>query len=334
MKTLDIKIYEFANRDLESELATVAEIFKNNVQVKLNFTVEKKEGTPTWYEDREGVFYITKQWLTKNVVDDAYDICVALFNDDQWRKEHNNTIGGTAEASPLNGTGLIYMTATEGQTKTLKEGGREYTELVWRLLHELSHVAYDDLMERPDLDKTHWWDYEQKNLFGALQGIDLSHYTPKRESMNTIISLLKKLADLYKQLTPQKPRSRLEEWATAIKRFEGWAVPGEYLNGKYYPQGSLSYRHKNPGNLRYSKYQAGTKNNFSYFNTYAEGWKALLFQLRIAVDGRSSVYNPDMTLLDFFKVYAPSSDNNYPKKYASFVSKQLGVTTDTMIKDI
>lgn len=179
MKTLHIKIYEFANRDLEEELDTVAQLFEENVGTKIDFTVEEKTGTPTWYRDRDDVFYIKKRWLKKNVLDTTYDICVALFDDGQWRKNHDNSIGGTAEASPLEDTGIIYMTATDGQKKTLVDGGKEYTELVWRLLHELCHVSYDDLMGRPDLDRTHFWDYEQNNLFGALQGIDLGGYTPK-----------------------------------------------------------------------------------------------------------------------------------------------------------
>lgn len=321
MKALEIKINEYADRDLRPQLGTVAAIFKQNTDVQLNFTVKKQDGTPTWYEDREGVFYITKQWLKKHVLDEAYDICIATFNDNQWRKEYDNSIGGTAEASPLNDTGIIYMTATEGQRKTLVEGGDTYSEFVWRLLHEISHVCYDDLMERPDLDRTHYWDYEQNNLFGALKNIDLNDYKPKAQRMRHMIKLLKKLASLYRKLL-SKPRSRIEEWAQAIKKFEGW-----------YP-GSLSYRQNNPGNLRYSKYQAGTKNGYSYFNTYEEGWKALLYQLRIAVDGRSSVYNPEMTLLDFFQVYAPSSDNNYPEKYAQFVADKLNVTIETTIKDL
>lgn len=337
MKTLKIKINEYANRDLRPTLGVAAVIFKQNTGVNLEFDVEKKEYTkPNWYEDRPGVFYIAKGWLEKHILDEEYDICVGAFNDNQWRQDFDNSIGGTAEASPINDTGIIYMTATEGQMKTLKKGGKEYSEFLQRLLHEICHVAYDDLMKRPDLDRTHYWDYERENLFGALRGIDLSNYTTKAEKKRslqlTVIKLAKKVIELLLQkavgagknpaVTPIQPRTTLERWAEAIKEFEGW-----------YP-GSRSYRQNNPGNLRWSKYQSGTKNNFSVFPDYETGWKALLFQLRIATDGRSSVYTPNDTLLQFFSTYAPSTDNNYPEKYAKFVADKLGVSIDTKISDL
>jgi len=122
-----------------------------------------------------------------------------------------------------------------------------------------------------------------------------------------------------------KPVSKLDIWAEAIKEFEGWYV------------GSRSYRNLNPGNLRWSKYQSGTEGGYAVFSTYEEGWKALLFQLQIAADGRSNAYlNKDktMTLREFFNFYAPSSDNNHPRKYAEFVADRLKVSVDTPIYEL
>lgn len=117
-------------------------------------------------------------------------------------------------------------------------------------------------------------------------------------------------------------KSRIEEWAAAIKEFEGWFV------------GSRSYRNNNPGNLRWSKYQMDTDGGFSVFKDYETGWKALIFQLTIAVDGRSKVYKPEDTLHEFFAKYAPSVDNNHPETYAKFVAQKLGVTINTQIKEL
>ncbi len=41
-----------------------------------------------------------------------------------------------------------------------------------------------------------------------------------------------------------------------------------------------------------------------------------------------------MTLLEFFKRYAPSADSNDPVKYAQTVAKVLGCTVDTKISEL
>ena len=334
MKTLKIKIIEYGNRDLRPAIGVLSVIFKKYVGIETDFTIEKKElNNPQWYKDREGIYYLSRNWIEKNIADEEYDLSVGSFTDDQWRNnERKNSIGGTAEASPINGRGVFYMTATEGQKKTL--GDKKYSEWIVRFVHEFCHVAFDDFMERPDLDSTHFWS-RRDELLGALNQIDLSSYTTvigkKRQLQLRVIKLAKKLIELLLQKTfgagispaetPIEPRTSLEMLAEAIKEFEGW-----------YPH-SRSYRNNNPGNLRWSKYQDGSRNGFSFFNSYKTGWKALLYQLRIAADGRSSVYTPDMTLTTFFETYAPSSDNNHPEEYARFVADQLGVTVDTQISN-
>lgn len=97
--------------------------------------------------------------------------------------------------------------------------------------------------------------------------------------------------------------------------------------------GTKSWRHNNVGNLRWSPYQIGNIDNFSVFKTYEDGWKALLHQLTIAINGKSKVYNPEMTLADFFSVYAPSSDNNNPQSYAKAVAQRLKVAVGFQIKN-
>jgi hypothetical protein len=248
--------------------------------------------------------------LVKNVLDTDYDVCVATFNDGQWRKK--NSIGGTAEASPIDNTGIFYMTATDKE------------EFITRFIHELCHVVFDDLMGRPDLDTTHYWAYEKGDVLLALKEWDLSDYTSKHTSL--LIKLTKKALSLAKRLLKHKQsseQSRIEVWAEAIKEFEGWY------------KGSRSWRHNNPGNLRYSKYETDNVDGYSVFPDYETGWKALLFQLRIATDGRSSVYSPDMTLKQFVNVWAPPEDNNnHNKQYVRHLVEALGVRSSTKIKNI
>lgn len=112
----------------------------------------------------------------------------------------------------------------------------------------------------------------------------------------------------------------LEDLAQAIKEYEGY-----YLN-------SVSDRNNNPGNLRYSPHQMGVRDGFAYFDTYEDGWNALLHQLTIAADGRSNVYNPEMNLYEFFNVYAPSFEN-LPNLYAATVIKQLNIPPETRLKE-
>lgn len=119
-----------------------------------------------------------------------------------------------------------------------------------------------------------------------------------------------------------QPKKRLYQLGEAIKKHEGWYV------------GSRSYRNNNPGNLRWSKYQIGRDSGgYAIFKDYEQGWEALMFQLEIAKDGRSGVYSPEMTLREFFAVYAPSGDNNNPEAYAQAVADQLKVDITYQIKD-
>jgi hypothetical protein len=336
MKALRFKIVEFSDRDIEPLLEDLGGIILPVLNIDASFIVEKRdfnnEKIP-WYKSGDDKYYIKKTWLEQNILDESCDVSIASFSDKQWRDEGHskNKIGGTAEASPINDRGVFYMTATEGQEETFVEGGKKYPEWVVRFVHELSHVIYDDLMGTPELDYTHFWDYEENNLLAAYMNVDLSSYVPvaQRRDRNILLLIIEKLkkvvALLKKQLANQgvdNNQEPLVKWALAIKEFEEWK------------KGSLTYRLNNPGALRYSKYQAGQKNGFSYFDTYEDGWKGLLFQLRIATDGRSNVYSPDMTLSKFFHVYAPSEDYNNPVEYAQFVADKLGISVRKKIGNI
>jgi len=111
-------------------------------------------------------------------------------------------------------------------------------------------------------------------------------------------------------------RDLINEVCEAIKEYEGFW------------KGSRSERNNNPGNIK------GTDGRFLIFQTYADGWNYLVDYVTRACTGKHTAYRPDMSILDFFKVYAPSSDNNEPKKYADFVSKKLQVSVTMPIKDL
>ncbi len=109
--------------------------------------------------------------------------------------------------------------------------------------------------------------------------------------------------------------SYIDEWCEAIKQMEG-AKP----------------ERNNPGNLRYvgQKYAVNDR-GFCKFDTYQHGYDALKNLLLRACTGKSTYYNPEMTLVDFYKVYAPSNDGNDPVHYAQFVADKLGLPVETKI---
>lgn len=122
--------------------------------------------------------------------------------------------------------------------------------------------------------------------------------------------------------------NRIQDWALAIQRHEG-----------FYP-GSASHRNNNPGNFRCSPLIMGelgaTKcvNNLAIFPTYEKGFAALKQFLTYACTDKLRSYQSAMTLLQFYKVYAPSADKNNPLGYAIAIAKDLGISINTKIKDL
>jgi hypothetical protein len=115
--------------------------------------------------------------------------------------------------------------------------------------------------------------------------------------------------------TPDTPKGLIDRWALAIRDFEGWSPV------------SHSYRHNHPGNLK------GIDGKFIKYTSYAEGFAALKDYLTRACTGRHKAYRPEMTLRQFFAVYAPDGDLIITN-YASYVAKKIGVTPDTVISTL
>lgn len=115
--------------------------------------------------------------------------------------------------------------------------------------------------------------------------------------------------------------TKLEAFCDAIKQYEGW-----------YPF-SRSWRNNNPGNLRWSKFQTGNKDNFATFPNFATGWLALWWDVFCKCTGRTKTrLGPESNLFDFCNVWAPSADNNDPKNYAEFIAEKLNIKTTTQLK--
>ena len=135
------------------------------------------------------------------------------------------------------------------------------------------------------------------------------------------------LIKLYKRLIlkRQGKLTQVEQMARAIEHHEGFFV------------GSRSYRNNNPGNIKFAgQYKAmGTDDKgFAIFDTYADGYNALIKLIENACDGKSITYRPSMTLYDFFGKYAPQSDNNDSEAYAVAVASEMKLSPYQVIGEL
>jgi len=142
-----------------------------------------------------------------------------------------------------------------------------------------------------------------------------------------------KLNELFKPTVGAYPE-KIKEWAIAIQNHEGYFPAGQNRN---FPNGTRSWRNKNPGNIRYvgqSRAIGKDSGGFCIFNTYEDGLAELCDMLIRCAKGESRSYPKGITLLQFFQIYAPSADNNNPVRYAAVVAQKLGVQVETKISEL
>lgn len=200
-------------------------------------------------------------------------------------------------------------------TRTLKRGmtGTDVMELQKKLDRELAK----------DGKKCYLAEYYDAN-FGPITEKSVMRYQEAKGLVADGIVGKITLAELNKQ-EKYDDLNLLNKWADAIQWYEGWYV------------GSRSYRNNNPGNIRYIGQKRATGKDsagFCIFASYQDGRQELVDLLVRASSGKSSIYKPEMTLLEFYQKYAPSTDGNYPQAYAKAVAKRMGVSIEIKIKDI
>jgi hypothetical protein len=122
---------------------------------------------------------------------------------------------------------------------------------------------------------------------------------------------------------------KLERLALAIVEREGWCPACQANN----PNGSLTWRHHNPGALRTSPFSVGTQNGFAVFRSDPEGWEALIWDLKQKANGNTVTgLGPEKTLRDLINVWAPTADGNNPAAYLDFVCGITGFAPDMKLK--
>jgi hypothetical protein len=125
--------------------------------------------------------------------------------------------------------------------------------------------------------------------------------------------------------------TKLSQFMEAIATYEGWFLPWE----KGLPNGSVSFRNNNPGNLRSSVFESTKKDGFSVFRNDMIGWLALQFDLIQKAKGNTvTSLNGMSTLSEFCEVWAPEADNNNPARYAEFIKSFCKLDDNFRLKDL
>ena len=87
-------------------------------------------------------------------------------------------------------------------------------------------------------------------------------------------------------------------------------------------------KYNNPGNIMdLPYYQQTGKFRIRQYDSYAEGYQALINQINLDISRGFNFY-------EFFNKYAPASHGNDPVNYAQFVAGQLGVDPNITISSL
>lgn len=253
-------------------------------------------------------------WYDRNVtpLGKDYDIIMFVMNLRQWGSRTGARGWRTdADTGPIE----LQVSADEDENVYYPQFGSQPAFFQFAR-HEIMHALYMLNLDTTKGDRTHYfWDLGK--FEEALDDIDIGN--------NRMIVIPGGVVAFIARLMLLMQGNKIEKWAKAIQEFEGFGP------------NTRSYRNNNPGNLKYTGYTrslgavGADTGGFSVFGTYAAGFEALKRFLGDAKSNKLISYRSTMTLAQFFAVYAPSSDNNDPDTYASFVAKRMGVAASDVI---
>lgn len=102
----------------------------------------------------------------------------------------------------------------------------------------------------------------------------------------------------------------------------------------FFKPGARPQRNNNPGNLTMNIGAApkavGRDGMYLVYLTAEDGWTALEEQVRMMLDGRSRIYNRELTIAQVAQKWTTTDQ----APWARIVSGELGVSPDTKLKDI
>lgn len=255
-----------------------------------------------------------KKWLSQWVLKHEYCFTSGTL------KEKQDKLKEGLKTSPLG----VSVFAWVENDKELFYKPQGFPDNHWVMLfgyvenkYWLIYDSYDTLMKRLD------WDYDFE--IAKRYHLEKRPTTEELNILQKIINLLAQIiglqavfvAEIVKKNSEnmvqpiEEKKSRIVDWAKAIEIYE--KSPKDW---------------NNPGSIR------AKSGGYLKFKTYREGFDYLCDYLTRASTGKHKAYNPEMTLLRFFEIYAPKSDKNHPDIYASFVALKLGVEVSIKIKEL
>lgn len=121
---------------------------------------------------------------------------------------------------------------------------------------------------------------------------------------------------------PVVPTDHVQACALAQQAFEGWYLPGSVHNGIKYPEGSASYAHNNPGNIR------DMSGGEIHYITYAAGLAALEQYIRNVATGKHKAYplGGATTIMQYTHIYTGDPEPS-PTNYAHAIATAVGLST-------
>lgn len=287
----------------------------------------------TPYDEKNYLYGIDPAWYTDNItpMSKGYDIVLFVVPVSQWK---GGEARGWRSHRGKDGKGAVELHIGADEHERLYVGGVDEGGTFFNYArHEILHALY--LLANKQ-DNTHkYWDMGK--LEYAL--LDLAEQVkPKTAEIpqGILSGILAVIAGIRKRITElteakvvdaryvlAQPTVSVRDFALAIQRKEGWYA------------GSRSYRNNNPGNVKFvgQKGASADADGFAKFPSYKAGFDYLVWMITRAKRGESKVYQPDMTVLRFFAVYAPVSEND-TIQYARVVREWLGVNESFTIKDL
>jgi hypothetical protein len=340
-----------------------------NLDITLTPTTLTPQFTP--YEPASGsssVYRVDEAWYEANVSPLADGADIVMFVVPPTDHPNLVTLMGL-DFYQQGKTGELTVFADETSHTYVGIADQGETATVYAL-HELSHQFYGLLAKT---DNTHLYFYagtpekvladfdfdeqelswyqqavqeleQELGLLKARQGPPIGDPAPSQSQNSAPLAVA---APITTQTAPSGPS--VTDLFNFIKGYEGWAAPGETLNGVTLPNGSVSYQCNNPINAKWAG-QAnavpktfeinGRQEIFAGFNTLEYGTEYGNTCLTEVINGTDEVYNTaahnlglansgDLTINQFFAIRDDAADGNNPDQYAAAAGEKFGVNPAT-----
>lgn len=126
--------------------------------------------------------------------------------------------------------------------------------------------------------------------------------------------------------------NKLLNVAKAMAEYEGWTFNNK--NPGDPKAGSRAWRQHNPGNLRKSPFAIATLDNYAVFIDDTTGFYALVWDLWMKANGRTSTkLTGESSLYELIKIYSGENDE-ITTRYARAVEQKTGLKMTLQLKEL